>query len=54
VVESPEAFHQWLTDAAKQPAIAAYNPASDEYNKRSRNQWQIVVPAAPPVVNYSN
>jgi cytochrome c oxidase subunit 2 len=54
VVESPEAFHQWLTDAAKQPAIAAFNPASDEYNKRSPNQWQTVVPAAPPVVNYSN
>ena len=54
VVESPESFHQWLTDAAKQPAIAAYNSASAEYSKRSRNQWQTVVPAAPPVVNYSN
>ena len=54
VVESPEAFQKWLADAAKQPAIAAYNPASAEYSKRSRNQWQTVVPAAPPVVNYSN
>jgi cytochrome c oxidase subunit 2 len=54
VVESPEAYQKWLTDAAKQPAITAYNPASAEYSKRSRNQWQTVVPAAPPVVNYSN
>jgi cytochrome c oxidase subunit 2 len=54
VVESPEAYQKWLTDAAKQPAIAAYNSASAEYSKRSRNQWQTVVPAAPPVVNYSN
>ncbi|NMF59761.1 cytochrome c oxidase subunit II [Pseudanabaena yagii] len=54
VVESPEAYQQWLADAAKRSPIAAYNPASAEYKKRSNNQWKIVVPAAPPVVNYSN
>jgi len=54
VVESPEAYQKWLADIAKQPAIAAYNPAAKEYSKRSNNQWKTVVPAAPPVVNYSN
>ncbi|CAN1210249.1 cytochrome c oxidase subunit II [Tumidithrix helvetica PCC 7403] len=54
VVESPEAYQQWLADAAKQTPVAAYNPASAEYNNRSSNNWQTVEPAAPPVVNYSS
>ncbi len=54
VVESPEAYQQWLADASIATPVTAYNPAASEYKKRSRNQWQTVVPAAPPVVNYSN
>lgn len=55
VVESPEAFQQWLADASNAMPVAAYNRASSEYAKRANaNNWATVVPAAPPVVNYSN
>ncbi len=57
VVESPEAYQQWLADASNTPPAAAYNRASVEYIIRSlkgNNSWKTVVPAAPPVVNYSN
>ncbi len=57
VVESPEAYQQWLTAAAATSATAAYNRAFTEYNNLQKNngtRWKTVVPAAPPVVNYSN
>ncbi|NUN66234.1 cytochrome c oxidase subunit II [Pseudanabaena biceps] len=55
VVESPEAYQKWLADAAIATPVAAYNRASNEYAIRSKkNKWATVVPAAPPVVNYSS
>ena len=55
VVESPEAYQKWLADAANVKPVAAYNRASNEYAKRANaNNWATVIPAAPPVVNYSN
>lgn len=57
VVESPEAYQQWLADASNKAPTAAYNRASNEYAIRSLNgnqNWATVVPAAPPVVNYSS
>jgi cytochrome c oxidase subunit 2 len=54
VVESPEAFQKWLADASSTTPLAAYNPAANEYAKRANaNNWATVIPAAPPVVNYS-
>jgi cytochrome c oxidase subunit 2 len=55
VVESPEAFQKWLADASNATPVAAYNRASSEYAKRANaNNWATVIPAAQPVVNYSN
>jgi cytochrome c oxidase subunit 2 len=55
VVESPEAYQQWLKDSESQKPTTAYNRAFTEYSKRNnRDRWQIVEPATPPVVNYSN
>lgn len=55
VVESPEAYQKWLADASNATPVAAYNRASSEYAKRANaNNWATVIPAAPPVVNYSN
>ncbi|WP_271253023.1 cytochrome c oxidase subunit II [Pseudanabaena sp. Chao 1811] len=55
VVESPEAYQKWLADASIATPVAAYNRASNEYAKRANaNNWATVIPAAPPVVNYSN
>jgi cytochrome c oxidase subunit 2 len=55
VVESPEAYQKWLADAASATPVVAYNRASNEYAKRANaNNWATVIPAAPPVVNYSN
>ena len=57
VVESPEAYQKWLIAAAAQPPTAAYNRAFAEYN-RAQNPisagWKTIVPASPPVVNYSS
>jgi cytochrome c oxidase subunit II len=54
VVESAEAYQQWLAEAAARPPVVAYNRAFDEYN-RDHNPvstgWQIVKPASPPLVN---
>ncbi|MCG9891051.1 MAG: cytochrome c oxidase subunit II [Thermosynechococcaceae cyanobacterium MS004] len=56
VVDSPEAYEQWLTAAAAQPPTVAYNRAFDEY-RLAQNPispgWKIVEPAAPPLVNVS-
>jgi cytochrome c oxidase subunit 2 len=55
VVESTEAYQKWLADAAISEPTVAYNRASNEYAKRTNaNNWATVIPAAPPVVNYSN
>jgi cytochrome c oxidase subunit 2 len=55
VVESTEAYQKWLADAANAAPVAAYNRAANEYAKRANaNNWATVIPAAPPVVNYSN
>jgi cytochrome c oxidase subunit 2 len=55
VVESPESYQKWLADAASATPVVAYNRASNEYAKRANaNNWATVIPAAPPVVNYSN
>lgn len=57
VVESPEAFAQWLATAAAQPLAPAYNLAYDEYSRKMAKDnppgWPSVPPAAPPLVNYS-
>jgi cytochrome c oxidase subunit 2 len=50
-VESPEAYNQWLAQAAShKPAIAA-NPAFSEYTQQPGSGWPTVPPAQPPVVN---
>ena len=55
VVESPEAYQQWLKDSESQKPTTAYNRAFSEYSQRNnRDRWKIVEPATPPVVNYSN
>jgi cytochrome c oxidase subunit 2 len=54
VVESPEAYQQWLKDSESQKPTTAYNRAFSEYSQRKGDRWKIVEPAAPPVVNYSN
>ncbi len=55
VVESPEAYQNWLADAGSATPAAAYNRAASEYAKRANaNNWATVIPAAPPVVNYSS
>ncbi|OLP19896.1 cytochrome C oxidase subunit II [Leptolyngbya sp. 'hensonii'] len=57
VVESPAAYHQWLTAAAAQTPTAAANPAFEEYNRTTKAAinpgWKTVIPAPPPIVNYS-
>ncbi|BBD53530.1 MULTISPECIES: cytochrome c oxidase subunit II [Planktothrix] len=55
VVESADAYQQWLANTATQKPITAYNRAFTEYSKRNNSdRWKIVEPALPPVVNYSN
>ena len=55
VVESPEAYQKWLADASSALPATAYNRAASEYAKRTNaNNWATVIPAAPPVVNYSS
>ena len=57
VVESPDAYHQWLANASDQRPKAAYNEAFEDYRQASDKGfsagWKTVVPAEPPVVNYS-
>lgn len=54
IVESPDAYQQWLAEAAANPPTVAYNRAFDEY-RRAHNPistgWKVVQPAAPPLVN---
>ncbi len=54
VVESPEAYQKWLTDAAASPPVLAYNQAFEEYHRPQNSPrvgWQTVEPAPPPLVN---
>ena len=57
VVESPEAHQQWLAEAQASPPKASYNAAFEDYHRASkkgnRAGWTTVVPAEPPIVNYS-
>jgi cytochrome c oxidase subunit 2 len=55
VVQSPEDYQQWLADASSNVPATSYNRAANEYAKRPvKGNWQTVIPAAPPVVNYSS
>lgn len=57
IVESPEKYHKWLKMAAKTQPSPAKNQAALEYAQASEsgfsNGWSTVIPAQPPVVNYS-
>jgi len=57
VVESPEAYQQWLADAAGRSPSTAYNRAAFEYNRATEQGivrgWATVTPAPPPLVNYA-
>ncbi|HEY9761746.1 MAG TPA: cytochrome c oxidase subunit II [Trichocoleus sp.] len=57
VVQTPEEYQQWLEAAAAQPPTVAYNPAAEEHERIAERVrirgWKSVVPAPPPVVNYS-
>ena len=56
LVESPDDYQQWLTDAAKRKPAPAYNQAASEYSRFSdkaiKPGWPTVVPAPPPMVNH--
>lgn len=56
VVESPEDYHNWLNQSAKQTPTPAPNQAASEYAQREQKNaiaaWATVVPAPPPMVNY--
>jgi cytochrome c oxidase subunit 2 len=54
VVESPEAFRDWLRETARQPARPSWNPALELHERRLRRGdqgWATVPPAPPPLVN---
>ncbi len=53
-IESPEAYSQWLSQAAARPAQPTQNLAFTEYiqaQKTQKSNWATVAPAPPPVVN---
>jgi cytochrome c oxidase subunit 2 len=58
IVESAEAYANWLERAARQPAAAAADPASIEHtlspnpSLKMRSNWPTVPPAEPPSVNH--
>lgn len=57
VVQSPDDYKHWLNKAASQKPTPAKNQAVWEYTqaqqKSAKSGWPTVVPAAPPVVNFS-
>lgn len=55
VVESPENYQAWLAQAAAQSPKVAYNEAFEDYyrNTNKKGGWKTVLPAEPPLVNYS-
>ncbi|TVP63983.1 MAG: cytochrome c oxidase subunit II [Leptolyngbya sp. LCM1.Bin17] len=57
VVESADAYHQWLNQAAAQVPQPGLNPSYVEYqvrveNRDSRPGWKTVTPAPAPLVNF--
>jgi cytochrome c oxidase subunit 2 len=54
-IESPQAYNQWLAQAATRKRAIASNRAFSEYTQQSQKApgsgWPTVVPAQPPVVN---
>ena len=58
VVESPEAYRQWIAEAAARTPTSAYNPAFEAYRRASekgmRAGWETIIPAKPPIVHYSS
>jgi cytochrome c oxidase subunit 2 len=58
VVQSIDDYQQWLADAAAQTPSPAYNQADFEYSRGTKSGniggWETVVPASPPIVNYSS
>ncbi|SRR5579883_2284990 len=57
-IESPSAFHQWLTQISAQHPLPAANPAFIEHTQPSpktfSSGWVAVPPAKPPIVNHSS
>ena len=59
-VESPEAYSQWLAQAAERKPAPALNQAVSEYTRQLKkgggftSGWPTIRPAQPPVVNYSS
>jgi cytochrome c oxidase subunit 2 len=57
IVQSVDDYQQWLADAATRSPSPAYNQASFEYSEGTKSGniggWKSVVPASPPIVNYS-
>ncbi|ELR97895.1 cytochrome c oxidase subunit II [Gloeocapsa sp. PCC 73106] len=53
VVESSEAFERWLETSAKEPPRISYNQAFEEYTKQDKTAAKTIIPASPPIVNYS-
>jgi cytochrome c oxidase subunit 2 len=54
VVESPEAFEQWLQAARRSPLAPSPNAATDLWSQRQERGnrgWATVPPAPPPLVN---
>ncbi len=58
VVESLNAYQQWLETAAQQPPTVAENPAFKEFSRSVENPislgWKSVEPAPAPLVNYAS
>ncbi|MEM9505800.1 MAG: hypothetical protein AAGA01_17795, partial [Cyanobacteria bacterium P01_E01_bin.43] len=58
VVESLEAYQQWLADAAANPLAPAPNLAYEEFQKVEKQstgfRWKTIEPAPAPVVNYAS
>ncbi|MEM6425360.1 MAG: cytochrome c oxidase subunit II [Cyanobacteria bacterium P01_D01_bin.128] len=58
VVESVEAYQDWLNLAAAQSPAPAENQAYREFKRDRENPislgWETVKPAAPPIVNYAS
>ena len=57
VVESDEAYQQWLATAAAMPLEPAENVAYEEFSRATANDtlgWDTIHPAPAPVVNYAS
>ncbi|MEM1427718.1 MAG: cytochrome c oxidase subunit II, partial [Cyanobacteria bacterium P01_H01_bin.130] len=57
VVESAEAYQQWLSVAAAMPPAPAENVAYEEFNRASDTVdlgWETVKPAPAPRVNFAS